>query len=242
MSSPLVLTTVSFIIIAACTRTAGSFSPLPSVRRRNDMKIAQRKVINVRTVTVSRWRQNHRDHLCSSKSSCTTTAMMMQPVDLADDDLIALPFDTYITSSSTTSSTKTTETEPNQQQFKMRLCVIRNQQYIYPLIRHEDDVETDLFLDPRFVHREITLDDMLDYCKSNNINDAVHQYKYYGVGWYGQRPVPSLGGGPGYGAEADEVWSVDEDVLEEILNDSVDIPVIDVGMAHGEKARGGALF
>lgn len=252
MSSPLVLKTISFIIIiiAACSRTAGSFSPLPSVRRRNNMKsIAQRKVINVRTVTVSRWRQRHRDHLLSNKSSCmmTTTTMMMQPADLADDDLIALPFDAYITSSSPTSSTKTTEIEPNQQLFKMRLCVIRNQQYIYPLIRHEDDVETDLFLDPRFVNREITLDDMLqwcsDYCKSNNINnDDVHQYKYYGVGWYGQRPVPSLGGGPGYGAEADEVWSVDEDVLEEILNDYVDIPVIDVGMAHGEKARGGALF
>ena len=248
MSSPLVLTTVYFIIIAACSRTAGSFSTLPSVRRRNNLKIAQRKVINVRTVTVSRvtvsrWRQNHRDHPCNSKSLCTTTTMMMQPADLADDDLIALPFDAYITSSSPTSSTKSTETEPNQQQFKMRLCVIRNHQYIYPLIRHEDDVETDLFLDPRFVNREITLDDMLDYCTSNNMNDNdVDRYKYYGVGWYGQRPVPSLGGGPGYGAEADEVWSVDEDVLEEILNDSVDIPVIDVGMAHGEKARGGALF
>ena len=48
---------------------------------------------------------------------------------------------------------------------------------------------------------------------------------------------------PGYGAEADEVWSIDEDVLEQLLNeDGVDLPVIDVGMAHGEKARGGALF
>jgi hypothetical protein len=73
--------------------------------------------------------------------------------------------------------------------------------------------------------------------------------QYYGVGWYGQRPVPSLGGGPGYGAEADEIWSIDEDVLEQILSGEedddgvvVDLPVIDVGMAHGEKARGGALF
>ena len=46
--------------------------------------------------------------------------------------------------------------------------------------------------------------------------------------------------------------SIDEDVLESILllleeeNDNntkvVAIPIIDVGMAHGEKARGGALF
>ena len=52
--------------------------------------------------------------------------------------------------------------------------------------------------------------------------------------------------------QADEIWSIDEDVLESILllleeeNDNntkvVAIPIIDVGMAHGEKARGGALF
>ena len=72
--------------------------------------------------------------------------------------------------------------------------------------------------------------------------------QYYGVGWYAQRPVPSLGCGPGYGAEADEIWSIDEDVLEQILSEDddggvvVDLPVIDVGMAHGEKARGGLYF
>ena len=83
-----------------------------------------------------------------------------------------------------------------------------------------------------------------------SINDRGSEFliQCYGVGWYGQRPVPSLGGGPGYGAEADEVWSIDEDLLELILSGSmedgtvVEIPVIDVGMAHGEKARGGALF
>ena len=126
----------------------------------------------------------------------------------------------------------------------MRLCVIRNQQYIYPLIRHEDDVETDLFLDPRFIEKQISLQDILHWWNANNSNNEVKsELQYYGVGWYGQRPVPSLGGGPGYGAEADEVWSIDEDVLEQLLNeDGVDLPVIDVGMAHGEKARGGALF
>ena len=126
----------------------------------------------------------------------------------------------------------------------MRLCVIRNQQYIYPLIRHEDDVETDLFLDPRFIEKQISLQDILQWWNANNSNNEVKsELQYYGVGWYGQRPVPSLGGGPGYGAEADEVWSIDEDVLEKLLSeDGVDLPVIDVGMAHGEKARGGALF
>mmetsp|Transcript_1403 Transcript_1403/g.3135 ORF Transcript_1403/g.3135 Transcript_1403/m.3135 type:complete len:107 (+) Transcript_1403:110-430(+) len=80
---------------------------------------------------------------------------------------------------------------------------------------------------------------------SNDDSDDNEDYEvaYYGVGWYGQRPVPSLGGGPGYGATADEIWSVEEEVLEMLLEvDGVEIPVIDVGMAHGEKARGGALF
>jgi hypothetical protein len=61
----------------------------------------------------------------------------------------------------------------------------------------------------------------------------------YGEGWYGQRPVPSLGGGPGYGAEADEIWTVDLKVLERIEQEGVVLPVLDVGPSHGEKARGG---
>ena len=55
-------------------------------------------------------------------------------------------------------------------------------------------------------------------------------------GWYGQRPVPSLGGGPGYGAEAQEIWSVDEDTLLKLEEDSVELPILDMGIAHGEKA------
>ncbi len=162
----------------------------------------------------------------------------MQPIDeLADDDLVALPFDGYLTTISSD------ETEIN---LKLRLCVLRNQRYIYPLIRHEDDVETDLFLDPRCIEKQIDLNDILQWWNkesNNNDGEVMSELKYYGVGWYGQRPVPSLGGGPGYGAEADEVWSIDEDVLEQLLSeDGVDLPVIDVGMAHGEKARGGALF
>jgi len=48
--------------------------------------------------------------------------------------------------------------------------------------------------------------------------------------------------GSGYGADANEVWSIDEDTLERLHDDGVAVPVIDIGMAHGEKARGGALF
>ncbi|KAL3895948.1 MAG: hypothetical protein SGARI_007300 [Bacillariaceae sp.] len=48
------------------------------------------------------------------------------------------------------------------------------------------DVETDLFVDPR------TMEDAF-------WQDAVDVdiVQAYGEGWYGQRPVPSLGGGPG---------------------------------------------
>ena len=141
-----------------------------------------------------------------------------------------------------------------------------NGQNILPLVRHEDDVETDLFLDPRFVdHGDVALVDVLNYWSrhrnnssdkeedANNSNSNEEKKKeeeevpYYGVGWYGRRRS-------GYGAQADEIWSIDEDVLESILleeeeennnnnnNKVVAIPIIDVGMAHGEKARGGALF
>ena len=33
-----------------------------------------------------------------------------------------------------------------------------------------------------------------------------------------------------------------EQVIEQIQNDGVELPILDVGIAHGEKARGGALF
>ena len=76
-------------------------------------------------------------------------------------------------------------------------------------------------------------------------NSAISEVPYFGIGWYGQRPVSSLGGGPGYGAEADEIWSINEDILNALLDEeesSVSVPLIDIGIAHGEKARGGALF
>lgn len=111
---------------------------------------------------------------------------------------------------------------------KPRLCVVRPDGTVLPLCTHEDDVETDLFTDPR---------SSLSFWSKLTDEDVQGTY---GEGWYGQRPVPSLGGGPGYGAEADEIWSVDEDLFEKLEADSVDLPKLDVGISHGEKARGGA--
>ena len=117
---------------------------------------------------------------------------------------------------------------PETAEAKPRLCVVRPDGSVLPLCQHEDDVETDLFYDPR---------SQLKFWSDLTDEDVQ---RTYGEGWYGQRPVPSLGGGPGYGAEADEIWSVDEEVLEQIKSDGVEVPILDVGINHGEKARGGA--
>ncbi|KAL9183301.1 hypothetical protein ACHAXT_005088 [Thalassiosira profunda] len=175
-----------------------------------------------------------------------------QPLDqLADDDLVALPFDCYIASMSASTSLGEKGDDDGAPP-QLRLCVVRNRgATVLPLIRHEDDVPSDLFLDPRHNESPIRLADVVAYWlnKLQTTDSTTGEgwfpegVPYYGVGWYGQRPVPSLGGGPGYGAEADEVWSIDETVLESMLEGGdVAIPIIDVGMAHGEKARGGALF
>ena len=201
------------------------------------------RVAILAAVYSSRYTAAFAPHLIGRKIKFQTCKSSLMPIDeLADDDLVAVPFDDYIALSS-----------EEETKFQLRLCVVRNQNCIYPLIRHEDDVETDLFLDPRHVEKQILLQDILrwwtenDQLKldegDNDTKDSINELQYYGVGWYGQRPVPSLGGGPGYGAEADEIWSIDESVLEQLLDeDGVDVPIIDVGMAHGEKARGGALF
>jgi len=60
----------------------------------------------------------------------------------------------------------------------------------------------------------------------------------FGEGWYGHRPVSSLGGGPEYGADADKIWSVDAEALKKIRTDGVDTSILDVGIAPGQKARG----
>lgn len=48
-------------------------------------------------------------------------------------------------------------------------------------------------------------------------------------GFYGQRPVPLLGGGPGYGAEAGDCWIIDEVVLEKVRSEGVLLPTLDIG-------------
>ena len=111
-----------------------------------------------------------------------------------------------------------------------RLCSVKSDGTVHPLCQYEDDVETDLFSDPREYGNQVWLQ-----VTDEQITGT------YGEGWYGQRPVPSLGGGPGYGADANEIWSIEEDVLEQIREDGVDLPVLDVGIAHGEKARGGSF-
>ncbi len=118
----------------------------------------------------------------------------------------------------------------NNNQSRCRLCVVISDGNVSPLCQHEDDVTTDLYLDLRDNHGD------QEWWQS--VTDE-HVRQCYGEGWYGQRPVPSLGGGPGYGAQADEVWSVSQKVLEQIQRDGVELPVVDVGMAHGEKARSG---
>lgn len=202
-------------------------------------------------------------HLRQQLSSAPSTMpMTMNP--MTDDDLIALPFDEYISSISSTVSPKAfpTPRTPNDCEsidnnhkslMQLRLCVVRNQDYVFPLIQHEDDAETDLYLDPRHMGKEVRYSDVMDWSSEittnisrvnveEEVNPPSPKSYYYGVGWYGQRPVPSLGGGPGYGAEATEVWSIDNETLERLKEDGVQIPIIDVGIAHGEKARGGALF
>ena len=168
----------------------------------------------------------HRRHRDNCKQQCIHSlnhlySSKTQSLDqIQDDDLVALPIVTPGTSS---------ENPPS-----LRLCVVRNQQMVFPLVRHQDDVETDLFIDPKHANSNISLQDVqLGHTK---------QLPYYGVGWYGQRPVPSLGGGPGYGAPADEIWTIEEEMLEKCLEDGVEVPVLDVGLAHGEKAREGALL
>ncbi|GAX10109.1 hypothetical protein FisN_3Lh300 [Fistulifera solaris] len=111
-----------------------------------------------------------------------------------------------------------------------RLCAVMQYGEVAPLCIRADDSETDLFFDPREVSSGIwksVTDDMVTGS--------------FGEGFYGQRPVPSLGGGPGYGAQADELWTVSVDQMDAVRAAGIDLPVLDVGISHGEKARGGSL-
>lgn len=119
---------------------------------------------------------------------------------------------------------------PEHSQMSPRLCVVRSDGIVSPLCVRGDDVPTDLYLDPRCAASIWT----------HEIEDK-HVVSTFGEGWYGQRPVPSLGGGPGYGADADEVWSVCESTIDSLASSNTTLPVLDIGIAHGEKARGGAF-
>ena len=125
------------------------------------------------------------------KGSSTGRHLSAHPYheDLADDDLVALPFDGYLDSTMLPN-------DDSDSNGSLRLCVVRNGRCAYPLIRHEDDSETDLFLDPRHVDLAIALGEISTW-SDVGLGVSIGEENYYGMGYYGQRPVPSLGGGPG---------------------------------------------
>jgi hypothetical protein len=88
-----------------------------------------------------------------------------------------------------------------------RLCAVKPDGTVAPLCQRHDDVETDLFCDPREFSERFW----------ENLTDEAVSGRY-GEGFYGQRPVPSLGGGPGYGADADEIWSVSDESVPMVLS------------------------
>jgi hypothetical protein len=70
--------------------------------------------------------------------------------------------------------------EQDTDNYGYRFCVVHRDATVVPLCRHEDDVETELFIDPRMLRDEYW---------QEVTDDAIG--KTYGEGWYGQRPVPS---------------------------------------------------
>ena len=98
--------------------------------------------------------------------------------EYVENDLVAVlvPPRLLVVESSTTAEEHVQE----KQQPQSRLVVVRPDLTVAPLCRHEDDVETDLFLDPR------TADDGFWQEVGNEDVQST-----YGEGWYGQRPVPS---------------------------------------------------
>ena len=163
-----------------------------------------------------------RSHAPFSRYTTTSTTIARPPTaalsnNYLEGDLVAI----LVQPRDATTTTKPSATA--------RLCVVRDDGSVVPLCTRQDDVETDLFADPRQYRNQFWQQGVTDELVRGT----------YGEGFYGQRPVPSLGGGPGYGADADEVWSVTEDTLQQVRDDQVDVPVLDMGIAHGEKARGG---
>jgi hypothetical protein len=169
---------------------------------------------------------------CRRRRRGTSCFRVQQQFVLSDayleNDLVAVqvPEKSKKDSTSTVSSSSSSSSP--------RLCAVKPDGSVAPLCQRQDDVETDLFCDPREFDVSFWQSD--DLTDDNIVNGTV-----FGEGYYGQRPVPSLGGGPGYGASADEIWSVDEEMLEKIRAAGVYIPILDMGIAHGEKARAGVF-
>ena len=147
--------------------------------------------------------------------------------DYLENDLVAI-----VVPSSSLDDDDDNESSKDENKHKQgRLCAVTPEGGVVPLCHRLDDVETDLLADPR---------EFANPWYRHEVSDE-HVCGTYEEGFYGQRPVPSLGGGPGYGAQADEVWSVDQAVMEAVAADGVWLPEVDMGIAHGEKARAGTF-
>lgn len=175
------------------------------------------------------------------------TQLRLLSSDYQENDLVAVLFENSNTTKNNTSRDDEDEGKQNEVDSKnnnnnknlltrCRLCVVTAEGGVIPLCQRTDDVETDLYADPREYYND---DNKRTFWMTQISNQ--HVLRMYGEGFYGQRPVPSLGGGPGYGADADEVWSIDQTQLDMILTDGVVLPELDIGIAHGEKARAGAF-
>jgi hypothetical protein len=91
-------------------------------------------------------------------------------------------------------------------------------------------VKTDLFVNPRNPNK--FFEDLMEDIITGTCGDV----------FCGQRSVPSLGGGPGYCAPADEIWSVGEEILEQVRADGVDLPTIDSGLLTARKHEKGCIM
>ena len=158
-SAPLAHTASFILLLALLYAPVGGFSFAPSQRRNQFHK----KTIRVRN--------------CSAPPRALSTLLALSDAYL-ENDLVSVKVPDRLLVKDETSSDNDISTT--------RLCVVRPDATVAPLCRHEDDVDTDLFVDPRT---------MEDAFWQDVTDDAI--VSTYGEGWYGQRPVPSLGGGPG---------------------------------------------
>jgi len=121
------------------------------------------------TASAHRWGQRQRrENNSSNNAFAVEIAMQMALSDMyMENDLVAI------------------QASPNK---PPRLCAVRpdKEDGVVPLCVRADDVETDLFADPR----EFNKNDSKKW--TTDVSDEQVAYRY-GEGFYGQRPVPSLG-------------------------------------------------